>query len=203
MDLHVEVLDGYARGCCCTPLVSLPHGLLARARTVPGGLRLVTYYPNATDLQAHLRGEDLRCTLRSCWPGAGCRVGVSAMPTGLGLGLSPDTPPGARSSCLSAFGCTRWLPSPPAPGGGLTGDPRACVLEVVLRTKRIGTPVPRVAKPSSVPTSQCDQRRARSQSKAQCGLYFVGYVTSTPGRISSREPFAYPPCRISMLHHKM
>ena len=59
MDLHVEVLDGYARGCRRTPLVSLPHGLLARARTVPGGLRLVTYYPNATNLRAHLRGAAL------------------------------------------------------------------------------------------------------------------------------------------------
>jgi hypothetical protein len=30
-----------------------------------------------------------------------------------------------------------------------------------------------------------------------------GRDTSTPGRSSSREPFAYPPCGISMQHHNM
>jgi hypothetical protein len=42
---------------------------------------MVTYYENATNLRAHLRGA----ALRYGWPGTGPRVSVNAVPTSFGL----------------------------------------------------------------------------------------------------------------------
>jgi hypothetical protein len=84
----------------------------------------------------------------------------------------------------------------------LTDDPRACIPEAALRTRSIGTPEPRVAKPSLLPTPRRDHRKGGRRSVARCGLYFVGYVTVYPPvwkqpRASSlaRTCLADPGCR--------